>query len=547
MARRRKVFSEADLATAMGIADDAQKVWHLLDDAMKTQVVAHLKAAVIGEDGWPRVFVNKETGRFYKPHNDQERLFVYEDGPRYALCKGGEGSGKSTAGIVKTLQRIQRGMSGILCSPNLPHLKRSAWPEFRRWCPWNRVVKKHQRYGKLDWEPHEPFTIVFENDATLHITGIENPGSLEGPNINFAHFDEARHHPDGKALKVLDGRIRIPGPKGEPPQMYLTTTPSKNWLFEFFGPTIAQCPDCGEVRIDRASGNSWVCPTCERQDGVVADDLYAAFKADSRVITLRTEENEPNLFDGFAKSRSQTLTEKEIKVLLNAEWEDLSEGQPFLPDMTWWDNCKEELPPLTQGEPMVLGVDAATGRTTTSSDCFAIVGVTRHPDRNRSADTIAVRYAKVWQARPGKKIDYRGTWDDPGPERELLRLCGYEMDDGIPVRQRQGGYNIIAVTYDPTELHDMSQRLYRDGVAWFHEFAQGKQRQEADRQLLEMIKDHRIAHDGNTNLRDHIRNADRKTDDAGHKMRIVKRTDSLKVDLAIALSMACHQAMRLNL
>ncbi|HUW11196.1 MAG TPA: terminase family protein, partial [Anaerolineae bacterium] len=93
-------------------------------------------------------------------------------------------------------------------SPNLPHYKRSLWPEFRRWCPWDMVVEKHRRFGKLDWEPHEPFNIVFKNDATLHCTGIENPGSLEGPNINFAHFDEARHHPDDKALKVLDGRVR---------------------------------------------------------------------------------------------------------------------------------------------------------------------------------------------------------------------------------------------------------------------------------------------------------------------------------------------------
>jgi len=399
----------------------------------------------------------------------------------------------------------------------MPHFKRSLWPEFRRWCPWDRVVQKHQRYGKLDWEPHEPFNIVFKNDAVLHCTGIENPGSLEGPNLNFAHFDEARHHPDGKALKVLDGRVRIPGPRGQPPQIYLTTTPAMNWLYEYFGP-------------------------------VIEDDPFAAFKHDAKDIVLLTRDNEANLFDGFAQSRAQTLTEKEARVLLDAAWEDLTEGQPFLPDMTWWDNCKEALPPLTPKEPMVLGVDAATGRTATSSDCFAVVGVTRHPDANKARDTVAVRYARVWQARAGQKIDYWGTWDDPGPERELLRLCGYEMDaDGIPVPSGRSGYNVVAVTYDPTELHDMSSRLYRAGVAWFREFSQGQQRNESDRQLLEMIKDRRVAHDGNGDLREHMRNADRKTDESGHRLRIVKRTDSLKVDLAVALSMASYEAMRLNL
>ncbi|HUT60112.1 MAG TPA: terminase family protein, partial [Phycisphaerae bacterium] len=252
-------------------------------------------------------------------------------------------------------------------SPNLPHYKRSLWPEFRRWCPWGRVVDKHQRFGKLDWEPHEPFNIVFKNDATLHCTGIENPGSLEGPNINFAHFDEARHHPDDKALKVLDGRVRIPGPKGEPPQIYLTTTPARHWLYTYFGPVIAKCPTCGDILIDRSGGKPWACPQCGRQDGLEPDDPFAAFKADARDIVLLTVDNEANLFEGFAQARAQTLTEKEARVLLEAAWEDLSEGQPFLPDMTWWDHCREDVPPLGTRESLVLALDAATGRMATSS------------------------------------------------------------------------------------------------------------------------------------------------------------------------------------
>jgi phage terminase large subunit-like protein len=106
---------------------------------------------------------------------------------------------------------------------------------------------------------------------------------------------------------------------------------------------------------------------------------------------------------------------------------------------------------------------------------------------------------------------------------------------------------VLAVVYDPTELHDMATRLYRHGVAWFKEFSQGKQREESDRQLLELIKDRRLAHDGNEDLREHVRNADRKTDESGHKMRIVKRTDNQKIDLCVALSMASYEAMRLNL
>jgi len=398
-------------------------------------------------------------------------------------------------------------------SPNLPHFKRSLWPEFRRWCPWDQVVDAHQRYGKLEWEPHEPFNIVFKNGATLHCAGIEKPGSLEGPNINFAHFDEARHHPDANALKVLDGRVRIPGPDNEPPQIWLTTTPAMNWLFTYFGP-------------------------------VEADDPFLSFKQAARDIVLLTVDNEINLFDGFAQARSQTLTELEARVLLEAQWEDLTEGQPFLPDMTWWDHCREELPPLRPHEPLIIGLDAATGRTSSVSDCFAIVGVTRHPDPAKADNSVAVRYAKTWQARPGGKIDYRGDEYNPGPERELLRLCGYDLDgSGAPAFRQGSGYNVVAVVYDPTELHDMATRLYRAGVAFFREFSQGRLRNEADRQLLDIVRERRVAHDGDETLREHVKNADRKTDESGHQMRIVKRYDSGKIDLAVALSMAAYQCL----
>lgn len=402
-------------------------------------------------------------------------------------------------------------------SPNLPHFKRSLWPEFRRWCPWDQVVEGHQRFGKLDWEPHEPFTIVFKNNTTLHCAGTEKPGSLEGPNLNFVYFDEARHHPDDKVLKVVDGRVRIPGPKGEPPQIWLTTTPAMNWLYTYFGP------------IDPEG------------------DPYESFKRNSRVITLSTKENEINTFDGFSENRSQSLTEKEARVLLDAEWEDLTEGQPFLPDMIWWDNCREDIPPLTRNEQLVIALDAATGRTVTSSDCFAIVGVTRHPDPRRRETDVAIRYSKVWQVKPGKKLDYQGDEYNPGPERELLRLCGYVYEGDSIVYKPGLGFNVVVIVYDPKELHDMAMRLYRAGVGWFKEFGQGAQRNESDRQLLDLIQQRRLAHNGDAELRKHIQNADRKTDDSGGALRIVKRTDSQKIDLAVDTSMACYEALRLNI
>lgn len=59
-------------------------------------------------------YVNRETGRQYKAHHPDELSFVQDDAPRYFLCKGAEGGGKSVAGIVKTLEKLRRGMSGIM-------------------------------------------------------------------------------------------------------------------------------------------------------------------------------------------------------------------------------------------------------------------------------------------------------------------------------------------------------------------------------------------------------------------------------------------------
>ena len=216
--------------------------------------------------------------------------------------------------------------------------------------------------------------------------------------------------------------------------------------------------------------------------------------------------------------------------------------------MIWWDSCKENLTPLTTYEPLVISLDAATGRQSYSSDCFALVGMTRHPDPERTDDSVAVRFTYYWQAKAGDKIDFVGTKDFPGPERVLLQLCGYELDDnGRAIFKSNSGYNVVCVIYDPNELHSMVQRLTREGIAWFKEMGQTNQRFEADRQLLNLITHRRFAHNGEPELRRHIQNADRQLDSTGHKLRIVKRSKSLRIDLAVCASMGAYQCLLLNL
>ena len=56
----------------------------------------------------------------------------------------------------------------------------------------------------------------------------------------------------------------------------------------------------------------------------------------------------------------------------------------------------------------------------------------------------------------------------------------------------------------------------------------------------------RIAHDGAPKLRKHVQNAAAQTL-SEKTLRFKKKSDPLKIDLLVALSMAAYQCLRLNL
>lgn len=192
----------------------------------------------------------------------------------------------------------------------------------------------------------------------------------------------------------------------------------------------------------------------------------------------------------------------------------ISSVDNFLP-IEWWRACKRPLPELQSKQPLIIALDAAV-----TNDTFGIVGVSRH------GQEIAVRYAKCWYPPKGGKIDYNE------PRAEILRLAKE--------------YNVIQFAYDEFQLHDMATNLQRDGVGWFRKFSQQNERAVADKTLYDLIRDKRIYHSGDADLEEHISNcnAEHKGD---LKLRLVKKADNRHIDLAVCLSMACSEALRLNL
>ncbi|MCJ7744596.1 MAG: phage terminase family protein, partial [Dehalococcoidales bacterium] len=218
------------------------------------------------------------------------------------------------------------------------------------------------------------------------------------------------------------------------------------------------------------------------------------------------------------------LTAQEARVLLEAEWEDIEDADRFLPSMSLWDALKVEIPGLTKHEPMVIAMDAGI-----SSDLFGLVGTTRHWERH---DECAVRFVMKWGAKKGGEIDFEGTDEEPGPLKVLKML--------------RESYNIVMVTYDPYEMRYAASQIRKEGSVWLKEFGQTNLREQADRFLYDLIIQRKLWHDGDKDLRDHISNSDRKLSVDGKRMRLVKRMDSQKIDLAVSLSMATWQIMRLN-
>lgn len=460
------------------------KAYHTAVEGWPVLVTPQMRAWADGEAVIPTSgYYNSETEKVYVPHHREEYNFITNNVSKYVLLKGGWRGGKTVAGLIKLFERLKGGCGCIMVSPDYQHFSRSLWMEFDRWCPWG-FVDFHQKTKRF---------IKFKTGGWLLYGGIDDPASWEGPTANFILFDEARRKSEDAAMKILMSRASVMGPFNQPPQLVITTTPSHHWLHNYFGP-------------------------------LIENDPYADFKAHAKVYTLVTTDNLENLDPDYVRAMSSGLSEAEIAVNLNAEWVSLGDNEAFLPSMSLWDACAEELPPLNRREPMVLAVDAAVGRASGHADCFGLIGVTRHPFRHSD---VAVRFIHKWQPKSGRKLDFQL------PEKVIRDLCK--------------DFSPVMVCYDPYQLHDMMSRMNMDNLSWFFEFPQGSRRAEADKQLFDLIISRRLAHDGNKELREHISNADKKLADDGRKIRIVKRHDSLKIDLAIALGMASFECLRLNL
>ncbi len=240
------------------------------------------------------------------------------------------------------------------------------------------------------------------------------------------------------------------------------------------------------------------------------DDDIELYAKDSILVLWNTKARLEWQTPQYYASEALILTPSEFDRVHGNKWARSTEA--FVP-MDWWDSCKATFPPLA--DTMVIALDAGV-----SSDLFAMVGV------SRLSGITYPRYVNTWSPEENGKIDFEK------PCAELERLLNV--------------YRVVAVVYDPYQLHYFASLITARRRVNMLEFNQGTKRLEADKALYDAIREQRIGHDGNPLLREHVENANREA--AGdNKLRIVKREAKKKIDALVALSMANHTAVELDL
>ena len=239
--------------------------------------------------------------------------------------------------------------------------------------------------------------------------------------------------------------------------------------------------------------------------------------------------------NSYYQEEAAVLVPSEMRRIHGNEW--VSALGSFV-ESEWWDACvSQDLPLLAEGSriPVVVGIDMANTR-----DCAALIAVTRDPHYPETQ--VAVRGVRIFNPK------YLGG------------IIDQELVVRPVIEQWAKQWNVVCWVYDPKEMAKLAQDLVREGVGWFKVFGQQNPRAVSDKELHDMIVARQVVWNPNTTVGDvgykgdqreqdtlyrHITRAG--ADTSGGAYRIEKLSNSVKIDGAVALSMAAHMALKLNI
>lgn len=354
----------------------------------------------------------------------------------------------------------------------------------------NRELGSHAVINKL--------TITLDNGSVIEAVPIDPKGESGGAD-DMVEFTELHAATSKAAISMWSETALSPLKHGY----------SQRWVDTYAGhtgesPVLEPLYETG-VKI----GKRITLPDCPSEVEVFTNgSMFTLWNKIRGLLPWQTQ--------AYYDSERRNYTPFEFDRMHGNEW--VSSTQQFVP-IEWWDACKRDLPPLDKFRELIVALDAGV-----INDCFGMVAVSRHSDK------VAIRYARKWTPPIGGKLAFVNHADPDDveyPEGEVRRLS------------RE--YNVICFVYDPSQLEDFAARQTANGIGFFKSFTQGQPRLIADKRLYDGIRDGTIIHSGEPDLREHIMNANSTAEDKD-TLRIVKKSEKLKIDLAVALSMANDQA-----
>jgi len=136
---------------------------------------------------------------------------------RFTAMVAGIGSGKSFAGAVKGLLHCNEPTVGLVVAPSYPMLRDATWRSYQEVCG-DAITK----FNKGEF-------LANIGQAEVLFRSADSPDRLRGPNIDWAHIDEAGLCPR-QTWEIVIGRLRGHGKAGP---CWITSTPKgRNWLYE---------------------------------------------------------------------------------------------------------------------------------------------------------------------------------------------------------------------------------------------------------------------------------------------------------------------------
>lgn len=335
--------------------------------------------------------------------------------------------------------------------------------------------------------------ITLDNGATIEAVAVDPKGEAGGAD-DMVEFTELHAAKNDAAIKMWTETKLSPLKFGY----------AQRWIDTYAGYT-------GESPILEPLYEQTV------KDGQKLRDDLPLYGAGRSFALWNTTPRLPWQTKEYYDSEERTLIPSEYRRIHRNEW--VSSQQSFI-DIGWWDACVEStMLEIDRFREVVISMDAAV-----SNDSFGIVAL------SRTGDKTYLRYCRRWLPDNGV-IRYRNQADPTDrdyPEGVLRWLCNF--------------YNVIVVAYDPYQLHSFVTGLRDEGLVKFEQFNQDRPRAIADKALYDNIRDRLIVHDGTfADMREHLANANSTAEDKS-TLRIVKRQQTSKIDLAVALSMANDRA-----